>query len=200
MKNNETKEIWVPAKYIRPDSTVIDFTGLYEVSNLGRVKSLNYRGTGKAGIMSPNIVTVRRAVFHQLALCKNNKQYKLTVHRLVLSSFDFSGYFPNAVADHINARTETSCNDSLCNLHWVTQQQNVSTERHKILQSKAQTNHPAKSKKVKVTNLKTGQVTIYPSAMEAGRSLGINPRQPSECIKNYDGYCKKRQLHFEYVK
>ena len=40
------EEIWKPIK---------DYEGLYEVSNLGRVKSLNYKGTGKGKILK-NIV------------------------------------------------------------------------------------------------------------------------------------------------
>lgn len=38
------KEIWVPAIYIKFDGTRIDFTGKYEVSNLGRCRSIPRKG------------------------------------------------------------------------------------------------------------------------------------------------------------
>ena len=200
MKNNETKEVWVPAVFIRENGSVLDFTGLYEVSSMGRVRSLNYRQTGKTRVLSLGTSKANDGtIYHHATLRLNNKRYLLQVHRMVLSSFKESEYFSGAVCDHIVARTETSCCNHMDNLHWVTQQQNSSTEHCRTSISKANTNHPSLSKQIRVTDLATGETTIYPSAKEAGRSLGINPKLPAARICQCNGYYKKLNLHFEYV-
>lgn len=200
MKNNETKEIWVPAKYIRTDGTVLDFTSKYEVSSLGRVRSLNYNHTGKTKVMSYHANKAKDgSIYYQVWLCKDSKQYCLKVHRLVLSSFDQEGRSPNDVVDHIVPRTSTSCNNCLNNLHWTTQKENSNTEHRKTLNFEKQCNRPDLSKRVKVT-FSDGTHRVFPSAREAGRTLGINPDVPSHCINQHNGYYKKLNLHFEYVK
>ena len=200
MKKNQTKEIWVPAKFIRTDGEILDFTGLYEVSDQGRVRSLNYNHTGRVRALSQctnkgKDSTIRYTVW----LCKVRKQYNLNVHRLVLSSFKESEFFPGAVVNHKVERTAVSCINTLSNLEWVFQKDNNSTEHCREARSKSHTNHPALSKRVKVTDLTTGEVAEYPSAHEAGRVLGINLNVPALCIRNYKGYYRKGNLHFAYV-
>lgn len=204
MKENQVTESWAPAVYIRPNGAIINFNGLYEVSDQGRVKSLNYKGTGKAKVMNPGTIECSDGtIYYKVELRKDHKNYSVSVHRLVLSTFRPNGhpegYFPKAVVDHIDARSSTSCVNKLANLRWVTQQQNTSTENSKVLRSKVMRNKPDRSKRVKVTNLTTREITMYPSAMEAGRALSINPRVPSNCIKCCKGYYKKLNLHFAYV-
>ena len=199
MKQNQ--EIWTPAKYITESGDIIDFTDLYLVSDQGNVKSLNYRHTGKEGILSQRTVeTEDGSIFYTICLCKDGKTYHMPTHRLILSSFNQEGWFPNADVDHIDARTSTNCNNMLCNLRWFTRQQNSSTEHRKELLSKAHTNHPAKSKRVRVKNLTTGETTEYPSANEAGRALGIRAvNTPAVCINRCNGYYKKMNLQFSYI-
>ena len=60
------------------------YEGKYQVSNLGRIKSLNYRGTGKEGILSP---TPNKKGYLVIGLYKNNKQNKKRVNRLVAQAF-----------------------------------------------------------------------------------------------------------------
>lgn len=195
----EIKEVWVPAVYIFESGVTIEFLN-YMVSDHGRVKSLNYNHTGKERILKRDKIKAKGKsinVYYQVALYKNNKRYQLPVYRIVLSSFKGSEYFPGAVADHIVARTEI-CNDCLTNLRWVTPQQNNSTDHAKELLSKAHTNHPSKSKKVKVT-FSDGTQQIFPSAKEAGRSLGISPTTPATYINQHNGFYKKMNLMFSYV-
>lgn len=56
------EEQWKPIK---------DFEDLYQISNLGRVKSLNYLKTEKTKIMTPTICTVG---YPQVDLRKKNKR------------------------------------------------------------------------------------------------------------------------------
>ena len=102
------EEIWKPIK---------GYEGLYEISNLGRVKSLNYNRTGKEEILknaecSNGYLTV--------GLTKNGKQKLFKIHRLVAEAF-----IPNPenkpCIDHIN----TIKNDNRVeNLRWVTNEEN----------------------------------------------------------------------------
>ena len=201
MKNNQVvKESRVPARFIREDGSILDFTGPYEVSNYGRVYSLNYHHTGKPKELSLVVIKCNDGtIAHHVALCKDKKQYALQVHRLVLSSFKENEYFEDAVVDHLITRTKTICDDRLSNLRWVTYKQNSNTEHCTGALSKTLTNRHDQSKKVKVTDLSTGAVTIYPSANEAGRTLGVCPTTPAACISQCNGYYKKLNLHFEYV-
>ena len=201
MKQNEIEEIWTAAKYIQVDGVVLEFSN-YMVSNYGRVKSLNYRNTGKAKERSQFAAKDPcpcSAMLYQVPLRLNKKRYCLKAHRLVLSSFRPEEWFPGAVVDHIKARTKDCCINMLSNLRWVTSQQNTSTAHSKTLKSKVLTNRPDQSKRIRVTDLTTGEVTEYPSAKEAGRALGINPYVPSHCINRRKGFYKKRQLLFEYI-
>lgn len=194
------EECWLAAKYIKDDGSVLDFTGLYEVSDQGRVRSLNYRRTGKTKELRQGTFECKDGtMYYQVTLRKDNKRHILPTHRLVLSSFKEREFFTNAVANHKVERTATSCINELSNLEWITYKDNVNTEHRKELQSKAMTNHPSRSKRVRVTNLATNETTVYPSAKEAGRSLGINSRTPAMCINQSKGFHKKLGLHFEYV-
>ena len=62
----------------------IVYEGLYKVSNLGRILSLNYRNTGKPGLMNPG---ERKDDYLRVNLWKNGEYKKCFVHRLVAETF-----------------------------------------------------------------------------------------------------------------
>ena len=100
-------EIWKPIK---------DYEGLYEISNLGRVKSLNYSRTGKEQILKPQ---KRKNGYLGVILCYKNTQKQVNIHRLVAEAF-----IPNPenkpYVDHINT---DKLDNRACNLRWVTQKE-----------------------------------------------------------------------------
>ena len=102
-------EIWKPIK---------DYEGLYEISNLGRVKSLNYSRTGKEQILKHQ---KRKNGYLGVILCYKNTQKQVNIHRLVAESF-----IPNPdnkpYVDHINT---DKLDNRACNLRWVTQKENL---------------------------------------------------------------------------
>lgn len=203
MKNNETKEIFVPCKYIKDDGTILDFTGLYEVSDQGRVRSLNYGRTKKIKVKKQTTYEDKSGnMYYQVGMRKNNKRYILKVHRLVLSSFRADEYFLGDVVNHKVERTPDSCINDLSNLEWLTQKNNSNTLHARTLQSISHigkyVNRPDLSKKVKVT-FSDGTQEIFPSVHEAGRSLGISSATIVKRIQERKGYYKKLNLHFEYV-
>ena len=62
----------------------IIYEGLYKVSNLGRILSLNYKNTGKAKLMTP---VERKDGYFQVGLSKNGEYKKRLVHRLIAETF-----------------------------------------------------------------------------------------------------------------
>ena len=72
-------EIWKTAVY---DGEI--YEGLYKVSNLGKILSLNYKNTGKPGLMNPG-ETLNG--YFQVVLSKNGKTKKCSVHRLIAQTF-----------------------------------------------------------------------------------------------------------------
>lgn len=75
-KKNNKRETWKPVK---------GFEGLYEVSSLGRVRSMDYRGTGEIRILSDHLN--KKTGYLSLTLYKDKKQYIKYTHRLVAETF-----------------------------------------------------------------------------------------------------------------
>src|SRR5574344_1431255 len=72
-------EIWRTSIY---DGII--YEGLYKVSNLGRILSLNYRNTGKAELMNPSEMPNG---YLRVCLSKNGEDKQCYVHRLVAETF-----------------------------------------------------------------------------------------------------------------
>ena len=103
---------------IEKNGVTYDYTGLYQVSNLGRVRSLGNDKTRKERILKPKI---NNKGYLQVILCKNGKVKTFLVHRLVATAF-----IPNP--DNlpvVNHRDENPLNNCVDNLEWCTQKYNV---------------------------------------------------------------------------
>ena len=101
-------EIWKPIK---------DYEGLYEISNLGRVKSLPRNGTIKTEkILIPNM----SGRYARIGL-RNKIKIRYSVHRLVAEAFIPN---PNNLpqVDHING---DRYDNRVENLRWVTAKENI---------------------------------------------------------------------------
>lgn len=123
----EIKEIW---------KDIEGYENLYQVSNLGRVKSLNYKRTGKEKILKQSKDSKGYFVLN-LRINGVTKLFK--VHYLVAKTF-----IPNPEnkleVDHINTiRTDNRVE----NLKWVTRKENCNNELTK--------QHNSDSKKIIIT-------------------------------------------------
>lgn len=63
---------------------IIGFEGIYKVSNLGNVLSLNFKRSGKAKLLKP---CVNGEGYYNITLRKNMKSYTKTIHVLVAEAF-----------------------------------------------------------------------------------------------------------------
>lgn len=108
-KLNGVIERWLPAR---------SFEGQYEVSDKGRVRSLNYNKTrGLIKFISKNI---NKGGYHVVALRKKGKGYLPTVHKLVMGAF--VGSRPEEMeVNHIDGN---KLNNRLENLEYVTRSEN----------------------------------------------------------------------------
>lgn len=92
------------------------FEGLYQVSNKGRVKSLNYHNTKKEKILKPII----GKGYKRVRLYKNKTSKLYAVHRLVANAF-----LPNQQnLPCVNHKDECRTNNVVSNLEWCTQKYN----------------------------------------------------------------------------
>ena len=97
---------------------IVGYEGKYQVSNLGRVKSLNYRGnTNKEVIMT---ITKNKNGYLKIGLSKNNKRKNYLIHRLVAQAFIDN---PNKY-DEVNHKDEDKSNNRVENLEWCTHKEN----------------------------------------------------------------------------
>jgi hypothetical protein len=103
---------------------VLGYEGLYQVSDLGRVKSLNYRKTKVSGILK---LSKDKDGYYRICLCNKNVKQAKGVH--VLQAMVFLGHIPcgyEIVVDHKNF---IKYDNRLENLQVVTQRRNVD-KRH----------------------------------------------------------------------
>lgn len=163
-------EIWRPVK---------GYENLYEISNLGRVKSLpRLKTSGAAG----RILTKERYLkpcinekgYYLVVLSKpNEKKRSFNIHRLIMESF-----IPNPnnlpAINHING---IKTDNSLENLEWCTFGHN---NRHAI----ATGLNTGRGTKIKQICIQTGEVIkIFKSAKDAEKETGAS-RSVISCVAN----------------
>ena len=193
------------------------FEGLYQVSNFGRVKSLDkviknqYNiNTGtftNERIIHGKILTPHYSNgtgYYQVTLSgQKHKTKQANIHKLVAEAF-----LPNPdklpVINHID---ENKLNNNVNNLEWCTQKHNInhSNKLHPGRISEYNTNNPKRS--YKVLCVETGK--IYPSASEAARQTGLSQGTISNVCRgakvkdsrgNYYTVQTTGGYHWKYIK
>ena len=94
------------------------YEGLYQVSNLGRVRSLHYRNTNEVREL---FLKPHNRGYLQVELHRYGDRKMFTVHRLVALAF-VDGFAKNREVNHID---ENKHNNRADNLEWVTTSENV---------------------------------------------------------------------------
>lgn len=155
------------------------YEGLYEVSNLGRVRNV------KSGRILKQYVHERNG-YLQVSLYKEGKQKKMRTHRAVAMAFiENDNPLEKDQVNHIDCNKTNNCVD---NLEWCSCQDNI---RHAY-------DNNLHTKKNKIRRVKCIELnTIYSSASEASRKLEIDASSILDVCKGK--FKTMKGLHFEYV-
>ena len=186
LKNDIQTEVWRP---------VVGYEELYEVSNTGRVRSLdmwrkscgNNKAWHRGQILKPTFV---RGGYVAVGLNKNGVRKTYTIHRLVALSF-----IPNddpVYKTQINHKNEIKNDNRVENLEWCTACYNVNYgSRNKktaiALQGRKRPSYigetvaKARSKSVVQCDMDGKFIVKFPSAREAARQTGIPHTNISNC-------------------
>lgn len=155
-----------------------DFTGIYQVSTLGRVRSVDrtikrkdgkvYRFNGK--IINPSLRDSRNGKYLTVNLCNNGKNTTFDLHRLVADAF-----IPNPenkpTVDHIDT---DPTNNRVENLRWF-------TYKEQLNDNKLTKKHHRDSICKKVICITTN--TEFESVKEAADYYGCNDSNIIKCCK-----------------
>ena len=158
----DDEEIWKDIK---------GYDGLYQASNLGRIRSLNFKRTGKEKLLKPSL---NRNGYQQVKLCKNGKAKRYFVHRLVYEAFN--GEIHEGM--QVNHKDENPQNNILSNIDTLmTPKENMNwgTRNKRIAK--------ALSKHVIQKSLDGKVVKVWSSVMEIQRKLGYNHGSICSCCR-----------------
>lgn len=151
---------------------IANFEGLYQVSNLGRIKSLPKVGSGgHNGIILSQ--SKDKDGYLLVYLYANRKKVACKVHRLVAKAFvPNPNNFPQ-----VNHKDEIKSNNCFTNLEWCTSSYNNSYGKGNI--------NRANSKRVPILQLDMNDNIIreFNSAKEAEATLGFNSSNITNCCR-----------------
>ena len=173
MGNYNTNEVW---------KDIENYEGYYQVSNLGRVKSLSrIMWNGKVWWQSPEKILKERwgnsGHYATVSLRKDGKSKTQTIHRLVANAFvkKVEG------KKYINHIDENKANNTANNLEWVTPSENLN---HRDNQKRK---GAKRSTEVIGYNPKTLEMIYIPNA-ELKRKLGFKTDRISRSATQKHNY------------
>lgn len=182
------KEVW---------KDIPQFEGLYQVSNMGNVRSIERVvpfGSQQRIIKPSKLRFFKKSNgYLSVKIYKDGRQCTMYVHRLVAMAF-CNGYFDKADVNH---KDGNKSNNISSNLEWCTRSEN---QRHsiKVLRNKIGnfTTGRKWQKPIVQLSLSGEKIRDWESAYEAQRILGISESGIRHCLKGvgYDGR-KRYQSH-----
>ena len=151
------EEIWKDIK---------GYEGIYQISNFGQIKSLNYNHTGKEKIRQ---LDVSNKGYYTILLSKNGNKKKFSVHRLVAETF-----IPNIkelpMVNHIDG---IKTNNNIDNLEWCDGSKNEKHAYDNGLKTKKFGENNPMAKSVDVFDLDGNFIMTFPTVKEAAKQMKV---------------------------
>lgn len=173
------EEIWKDVK---------EYEGLYQVSNLGRIKSLKRIGKNKR-FYGGKILKITFRPYGEVGLSKNCKTKTFLIHRVVANAF-LENKENKPQINHING---IKTDNRVENLEYCTQQENnIHAIKNKLritpsgcnhyLYGKYSEKHP-NSKKIAQYTLDNDLIKVWNCAADVQRELNIPKSNLCKCCK-----------------
>lgn len=161
---------------------IIGYEGLYQVSNLGRVRN------SKGQILTGYVNNKGYQMVH-LRTKTTDKLY--SIHRLVAIHFISN---PDDLPQ-VNHKNEIKTDNRVSNLEWCTHSYNVNYGTRNKRVSKTKRNNTYNTKAVRCVELKK----TFPSTREASRKTGIDCSQISAVCNHKKNYKTAGGYHWYYI-
>lgn len=167
------KEIW---------KQIEGYENLYEVSNLGRVRSVerpsrnkrNKNGVIKGKILKPGSNPVGYVI---VSLYRDKKQKFFQVHRLVAKAF-----IPNVMnKEQVNHIDGNKKNNNINNLEWATRSENM---KHAIENGLFKIRKIEKAKEIEQLDLNNNVIKTWNSCREIVNKLNVTRSDIYGCCNN----------------
>ena len=162
------EEIWKDIK---------GYEGLYQVSNLGRVKSLNYKNSGKDRILK---YCITPQGYLNVGLYVNKQKKTFVVHRLIAETFiPNTGNLPQ-----VNHKDEVKTNNCVDNLEWCDSKynNNYGTHIQRALLTRIINNRKTAPKKIDQYSLDGKFIKTWNSGTDLAK-CGFNNGNICSCCK-----------------
>lgn len=167
------------------------YEGLYQVSNLGNVKSVsrtvirknNIKHTLKGRKLK---ISKDRLGYLIVNLCKNNTKKTFKIHRIVLMAFKPVLGMENLQVNH---KDEKRSNNNIDNLEWCTAKYNNNYGNH--------SKNMAVTQGRKIRCIETG--AEFYSISECARKMKLGCGNISNHLKGNINYSHVGHYHFEYI-
>lgn len=168
------------------------YEGLYQISNMGRVKSLSRVRKGNKGvttIVHEKILKLKnkKGGYLGVSLSKENTPTNFEVHRLVAKAF-----IPNPDnLPEVNHKDEVKTNNCVDNLEWCDRKYNCNygTRNERIIKTQTKP----------VISLKENNIVMYFTSLAEAQQKGFSAGAISDCCNNKPKHKTHKGFKWQYV-